>query len=91
MAVTCFNCRQKGCLAKQCPKPRMSRANQAQNEDQLGWNDHNSEIGYLTLTVNMEQSTVSQLRDQLKALTLEQKSKLANENEIRVLEDFPST
>jgi hypothetical protein len=59
-----------------------------QNEDQLGWNDHDSEIGYLTLTANIEQSTVSQIKDQLKALTLEQKNELANK--MGVSEDFPS-
>jgi hypothetical protein len=37
---------------------------------------------------NMEQSVVSQLKDQLKALTLEQKNELANK--IGVSEDFPS-
>jgi hypothetical protein len=62
--------------------------NQAQNEDQLGWNGHDSEIGYPTLTANMEQSAVSQIKDQLKVLTLEQKNELANE--MGVSEDFPS-
>jgi hypothetical protein len=59
-----------------------------QNEDQLGWNDHNLEIGYPTLMVNTEQSMVSQIKDQLKVLTLEQKNELANE--MGVSEDFPS-
>jgi hypothetical protein len=65
-----------------------TQANQAQKEDNLGWNDHNSEIGYLTLTATMEQSAVLQIRDQLKALTLDQKSELADE--LGVMEDFPS-
>jgi hypothetical protein len=59
-----------------------------QDEDQLGWNDQDLEIGYPNLTVTMEQSTISQIKDQLKALTLEQKSELANE--MGVSEDFPS-
>jgi hypothetical protein len=29
-----------------------------QEEDNLGWNDHNLEIGYLTLMATMEQSVV---------------------------------
>jgi hypothetical protein len=59
-----------------------------QNEDQLGWNDQDSEIGYPTLTATTEQSTVSQIKDQLKVLTLEQKNELANK--MGVSEDFPS-
>jgi hypothetical protein len=59
-----------------------------QNEDQLEWNDNDSEIGYPTLTVTMEQSAILQIKDQLKALTLEQKNELANE--MGVLDDFPS-
>jgi hypothetical protein len=35
-----------------------------------------------------EQSAVSQIRDQLKALTLDQKSELVDE--LGVMEDFPS-
>jgi hypothetical protein len=66
----------------------MSQANQMQNEDQLGWTDNDSEIRYPTLTVTMEQSTVSLLKDQLKALTLEQQKELANE--MGMSEDFPS-
>jgi hypothetical protein len=62
--------------------------NQAQNEDQLGWTDHDSEIGYPTLTATSEQSSVSLLKDQLKALTLNQQKELANE--MGVMEDFPS-
>jgi hypothetical protein len=59
-----------------------------QNEDQLGWTNNDSEIGYPTLTATMEQSTVLQLKDQLKALTLDQQKELANE--MGVMEDFPS-
>jgi hypothetical protein len=73
---------------KQCLKLRTSQANQVQNEDQLGWNDHDSEIGYPTLMATTEQSTVLQIKDQLKVLTLEQKSELASK--MGVLEDFPS-
>jgi hypothetical protein len=62
--------------------------NQVQNEDQLGWNDNDSEIGYPTLMATMEQSMVLQLKDQLKALTLEQQKELANE--MGISEDFPS-
>jgi hypothetical protein len=86
--LTCFNCGQKGHMVQQCLKLKTSRVNQVQNEDQLGWNDNDFKIGYLTLTMTMEQSAVSQIKDQLKALTLEQKSKLANE--MGVSEDFPS-
>jgi hypothetical protein len=86
--VICFNCGQKGHIAKHCLKPRMSRVNQAQNEDQLGWTDNDSEIGYPTLMVTTEQSTVLQLKDQLKVLSLEQQKELVNE--MGVLEDFPS-
>jgi hypothetical protein len=59
-----------------------------QEEDNPGWNNNESEIGQLTLTAMMEQSMVLQIRDQLKVLTLEQKSKLASE--LGVGEDFPS-
>jgi hypothetical protein len=59
-----------------------------QDEDNLGWNDHNSEIGYLTLMATMEQSVVSQVRDQLKVMTLEEKSNLADQLELS--EDFQS-
>jgi hypothetical protein len=62
--------------------------NQVQNEDHLGWNDNDSEIGYPTLMATSEQSSVLQLKDQLKVLTLEQQKELANE--MGVLEDFPS-
>jgi hypothetical protein len=62
--------------------------NQAQEKDNLGWNDNDSEIGYLTLMATTEQSTISQVREQLKALTLDQKSELVNE--LGVVEDFPS-
>jgi antitoxin component HigA of HigAB toxin-antitoxin module len=57
-----------------------------QDKDNLGWNDHDSEIGYLTLMVTTEQSAVSQVRDQLKAMTLEEKSKLANQ--LGISKDF---
>jgi hypothetical protein len=50
-----------------------------QDGDNLGWNDNDSEIGYLTLMVTMEQSAVSQVRDQLKVMTLEEKGKLADQ------------
>jgi hypothetical protein len=83
-----FNCGQKGHMAKQCLKPKTSRVNQAQNKDQLGWTNNDSEIGYPTLMATTEQSTVSQLKDQLKALILEQQKELANE--MGVLEDFSS-
>jgi hypothetical protein len=62
--------------------------NQVQNEDHLGWNDNDSKIGYPTLMATLEQSSVLQLKDQLKVLTLEQQKELANE--MGVLEDFPS-
>jgi hypothetical protein len=54
----------------------------------LGWTDNDSEIGYLTLTATLEQSSVSQLKDQLKALMLDQQKELANK--MGVMEDFPS-
>jgi hypothetical protein len=88
MEIVCFNCGQKGHMVWQCLKLKMSQANQVQNEDQLGWNDNDLEIGYPTLTATMEQSMILQIKDQLKALTLKQKSELANE--MGVLEDFPS-
>jgi hypothetical protein len=66
----------------------MSQANQMQNEDAPRWEDQESEVGYPTLMANMEQSVVSQIRDQLKALMLEQKNELANK--MGVSEDFPS-
>jgi hypothetical protein len=84
----CFNCGQKGHFTQQCLKPRTSRVNQAQNEDNLGWNNDDLEIGYLTLMATMEQSSVLQLKDQLKALTLGQQKELANK--MGVMEDFPS-
>jgi hypothetical protein len=86
--LICFNCGQKGHIVQQCLKPKTSRVNQVQNEDQLGWNNNDLEIGYPTLTATMEQSTVLQLKDQLKVLTLEQQKELANE--MGILEDFPS-
>jgi hypothetical protein len=86
--LVCFNCGQKGHIAKQCLKPRTSRVNQMQNEDQLGWTDNDLEIGYPTLTATTEQSTVLQLKDQIKALTLEQQKELANK--MGILEEFPS-
>jgi hypothetical protein len=73
---------------RNCPKGQPTQANQVQEEDNLGWNDCDLEIGYLTLTATTEQSVVSQIRDQLKALTLDQKSELADE--LGVTEDFPS-
>jgi hypothetical protein len=57
-----------------------------QEEDNLGWNDHNSEIGYLTLMATTEQSMLSQVQAGLKAMTLEEKNELANE--MGVGEDF---
>jgi hypothetical protein len=75
-------------MAWQCSKLKTSRVNQVQNEDQLGWNDNDLEIGYPTLMATMEQSMVSQLKDQLKVLTLEQQKELANE--MGIMEDFPS-
>jgi hypothetical protein len=85
--IMCYGCRQRGHFAKNCPQRQSSQANQAQEEDNLGWNDNDSEIGYPTLMVMMEQSTISQVREQLKALTLDYKSKLANE--LGAVEDFP--
>jgi hypothetical protein len=73
---------------RNCLKGQPTWANQVQKEDNLGGNDHNLEIGYLTLIVTMEQSMVSQIRDQLKVLTLDQKSELVDE--LGVTEDFPS-
>jgi hypothetical protein len=86
--ITCFNYGQKGHYAQQCLKPKTSQANQVQNEDQLGWTNNDSEIGYPTLTATSEQSSVLQLKDQLKVLTLDQQKELTNE--MGVLEDFPS-
>jgi hypothetical protein len=64
------------------------QANQVQEEGNTGWNDHESEAGYLTLMATTEQSAVSQIRDQLKVLTLDQKSELTSK--LGVGEDFPS-
>jgi hypothetical protein len=86
--VVCFNCGQKGHFSQQCLKPRNTQVNQVQNEDQLGWTDNDSEIGYLTLMATSEQSSVSLLKDQLKALMLNQQKELANK--MGVMEDFPS-
>jgi hypothetical protein len=88
MEVTCFNCGQKGHIARYYSRPRMSQVNQVQNEDQLGWNDNDLEIGYPTSMATMEQSAVLQLKDQLKALTLEQQKELANK--MGAMDDFPS-
>jgi hypothetical protein len=57
-----------------------------QEEDPLGWNDNDSEIGYLTLTATMEQSTLIQVQAELKVMTLEEKNELANK--MGVGEDF---
>jgi hypothetical protein len=59
-----------------------------QNDNQATWNDTELEVGYPTLTVWTKQSAVSQIKEQLKVLTLDQKNKLANE--MGVSEDFPS-
>jgi hypothetical protein len=64
---------------RECPRKQSSWASQVQDEDNLGWNDHDLEIGYLTLTATTEQSNVSQVRDQLKVMTLDEKSELANQ------------
>jgi hypothetical protein len=88
METVCFNCGQKGHIAQYCPKPKTSCTNQTQNKDQLGWTNNDSEIGYPTLMATMEQSAVLQLKDQLKALSLEQQKELANK--MGILEDFPS-
>jgi hypothetical protein len=59
-----------------------------QEEDNLGWNDHNSEIGYPTLMATTEQSAISQVRAGLKVMTLEEKNELASK--LGVGEDFTS-
>jgi hypothetical protein len=65
----------------------MTWANQMQEKDDPGWNDNESEVGQLTLMATTEQSAVSQIRDQLKVLTLDQKSELTSK--LGVGEDFP--
>jgi hypothetical protein len=88
LGITCYNCGKKGHMVRQCLKPRTSHASEVQSEDQLGWNDHDSEIGYPTMLATTERSAVSQVREQLKAITLDQKCELADE--LGVLENFQS-
>jgi hypothetical protein len=73
---------------KDCSKGWSSQASQIQEEDNLGWNGHDSETGYLTLTATMEQSAILQVWEQLKVMTLEENSELASELGVR--EDFTS-
>jgi hypothetical protein len=59
-----------------------------QDEDNQGWNDNELEMGQSTFTAKIEQSTISQVCKGLKAMTLEEKNKLASK--LGVGEDFTS-
>jgi hypothetical protein len=89
LGMKCYNCRCEEYFTRVCLHRQQSRVNQAEPKDQLRWNNSDLEIGYPTLMATMNWSAMSQLGDQLKALTLDQKKELADE--MGVSEDFEST
>jgi hypothetical protein len=67
---------------KYCPHGQTSQVQQAQDEDNIEWNDYKSKGGQ-SMT---NQSTMSQVQSQLQAISMEEKGQLANE--MGVSEDF---
>jgi hypothetical protein len=82
----CYKCGRPGHFTRDCHKKQSSCTSQMQDEESQGWNNHELEIGYPTLTVKMEQSTISQACKGLKVMTLKEKNELASE--LGVGEDF---
>jgi hypothetical protein len=57
-----------------------------QDEEEYRWNDQELEVRHPTHTAMMDQSTVLQIRSQLQAISMEEKSQLADK--MGVGEDF---
>jgi hypothetical protein len=85
-STMCYSCRRPEHFAKDCKQGRSSWVSQMQEENDQGWNDDESEVGWPTLMATTKQSTILQVQAGLKAMTLEEKSKLASE--LGVGEDF---
>jgi len=83
--LTCFNCRQQGHYACNCPK-KCFQGNNRTNANLIDWNEDDADFG----NEGEELSTdhIGQLKAQLHGLSLEDTNKLADE--MGITEDFPS-